>query len=81
MNESLKYNLIGVSVAVTMVVIYTVNNKPIKIIAGISLIIALAISLIIIQRNTELTRGQKVFSWIVLIPLLSLIAYIYRQII
>jgi len=80
MSDSLKYNLIGIGVVIAMVVIYTVDNKIVKLIVGIGLVIGLIISLIQIQRSIELSDGQKRLSWIILLPLLSLIGYLYTLI-
>jgi disulfide bond formation protein DsbB len=80
MSDSLKYNLIGIGVVIAMVVIYTVDNKIAKLIVGIGLVIGLIISLIQTQRSIELSDGQKRLSWIILLPLLSLIGYLYTLI-
>jgi disulfide bond formation protein DsbB len=80
MSESLKYNLIGIAVVIASVVIYTADNKIVKFIVGITLVIGLIISLIQTQRSIELSDGQKKLSWIILFPLLSLIGYLYTLI-
>jgi disulfide bond formation protein DsbB len=80
MSDSLKYNLIGIAVVIAMVAIYTVDNKIVKLIVGIGLVIGLIISLIQTQRSIELSDGQKRLSWIILLPLLSLIGYLYTLI-
>jgi disulfide bond formation protein DsbB len=80
MSDSLKHNLIGISVVIAMVVIYTVDNKIVKLIVGIGLVIGLILSLVQTQRSIELSDGQKKLSWIILLPLLSLIGYLYSLI-
>ncbi len=80
MSDSLKYNLVGIGVVIAMVVIYTADNKIVKLIVGIGLLIGLIISLIQTQRSIELSDGQKRLSWIILLPLLSLIGYLYTLI-
>ncbi len=80
MSDSFKYNLIGLFVVGSMVVIYTVDNRTIKLIVGISMIIGLIISLIQTQRSIELSDSQKRLSWIILVPILSLIGYLYTLI-
>ena len=77
MSDALKHNLIGIIVVIAMVVIYTVDNKIVKLTVGIGLVIALFISFIQTQRSIELSDGQKRLSWIILFPLLSLIGYLY----
>jgi len=77
MSDSLKSNLIGIGVVIAMVVIYTVDNKIVKLIVGSGLVIGLIISLIEVQRSIELSDGQKRLSWIILLPLLSLIGYLF----
>ena len=44
MSDSLKYNLIGIGVVIAMVVIYTVDNKIVKLIVGIGLVIGFIFS-------------------------------------
>jgi disulfide bond formation protein DsbB len=80
MSESLKYNLIGIATVIALVVTYTVDNKIVKLIVGITLVIGLIISLIQTQRSIEFSNGQKRLSWIILFPLLSLIGYLYTLI-
>jgi len=78
MINSLKYNLVGILTVICMVVAYTAEEKIIKLITGSLLIIALIFSLIETQRSIELSSGQKQLSWIILIPLLSLVGYLYK---
>jgi len=78
MINSLKYNLVGIFTVICMVVAYTAEEKIIKLITGSLLIIALIFSLIETQRSIELSSGQKQLSWIILIPLLSLVGYLYK---
>ncbi len=80
MRDSLKHNLIGISTVALLVSIYVVENVYIKIVIGIALIIGLVISMIMIHKTIEMTDNQKRLSWIIIVPLISLIVYLYSQI-
>lgn len=69
MSRSLRHNLIGICSVFVMIVFVTITDKPVKIILGAFLAIALIISLIQMQRSVELTNVQKIISWTILIPL------------
>lgn len=77
MNEELKNNLAGAAVLLAMVVTYTSENLILKVASGSILVIGLIISLIIIQLNSEISNLIKRISWIVLIPTLSLMGYLF----
>lgn len=80
MSDSIKHNLLGILTVVTFVAFYAVENVYIKIIIGSALIIGLIISMIIIHRSIDLTDNQKRLSWIIILPLISLFAYLYSLI-
>lgn len=80
MKYSLKDNLIGISGVGAMIIIYTFDNKIVKLIFGFGLVTVLIIALIQSQRSIELTDGQKLFSWFILLILLPLIGYLYTLI-
>ena len=55
---------------------YTANNNWIRIICSFVAILSLIISLIIIQKNKNLSSRQKRIYWIILLPVFSLVVNI-----
>lgn len=80
MSNSLINNLAGLGTIALMVTVFTVENLLVKFIAGIILLAVMIISLIIIQKNKELTSAQKKLAWVVVLPLFSLIGYLLQQV-
>lgn len=77
MSDTLKYNLKGIAVLAAMVIIFTVNNNTLKLVVGIGLVAGLVTALIQTQQSIELSTGLKRLSWIILIPLMSIIGYLF----
>lgn len=80
MSDSLKYNLSGALTVALLVSIYAVENIYYKIFMVSALIIGLIILFIFAQRSIEITNSQKRVYWIIIIPIISLIAYLFVQI-
>jgi hypothetical protein len=80
MNDSLKYNLFGILTVAVLVSMYAFENIYIKVFSGLVILIGLIISAIMIHRSAEMTDKQKRIVWIFIIPVISLITYLYFQI-
>lgn len=78
MGEALKFNIIGILTILLTVAVFTVDNNTIKLILGITLLIGLVISFIQVQRSLLIPDDQKRLSWIILLPVLSLIFYLFN---
>ncbi|HBG69811.1 MAG: hypothetical protein A2W93_00335 [Bacteroidetes bacterium GWF2_43_63] len=78
MNRSLLNNLAGIGASLLMVAVIAVENLWVKFIAGGILITVLIVSFIMLQKNKELSPGVKRLNWFILIPLFSLIGYLYQ---
>jgi uncharacterized transporter YbjL len=80
MRNSILSNLIGILTVIALIEVYTSENKIVKLACGVSVIILLIISLIQSQRSIDISDNQKRLSWIILIPLFSLMLYLYTLI-
>lgn len=80
MSDFLKFNLLGAFSVAVLVSIYAVENIYYEIFMVSALIIGMIVSLIRSQKSVEMLDSQKRLYWFIIIPVISLIAYLFSEI-